>query len=166
MSDDEPELDPLFEALQTVWDLGDALDSEATRWAVGEVADLMGVEIERHDRYSAVIEATSEAAAPSVRQIVGGLPLWTLDESIRDRAGDRYGVVRRDVELALHAVLASVGETALRERIETALTPRITKREGGYPSQTITEVENLLPREALRRVRAALATPVPADDRP
>jgi hypothetical protein len=44
--------DGLREALQAVWDLGDALDSNHARWAALQVADRMGVEIRAHNDFS------------------------------------------------------------------------------------------------------------------
>ena len=39
-------------ALQAVWDLGDQLDSNHTRWAAATTAEKMGVSIEAHNRFS------------------------------------------------------------------------------------------------------------------
>lgn len=40
------------EALQAVWDFGDQLDSNHTRWAAFQVAERMGITIEAHNRFS------------------------------------------------------------------------------------------------------------------
>ena len=47
-----PGIDALREALQAVWDLGDRLDSNQTRWTALQVAERLGVEIDAHNRFS------------------------------------------------------------------------------------------------------------------